>query len=187
MSTVQIAGFRHAGLYMLLAKSLQAMAGQAEKTGTPYDVVIRGRFDLVPLVPIMIYPVWNTPDVARRENLNSDGNNNNNNENDQQQQQNQQVSTLTYNTKVERVPGWIIDTGSSCQMDGFWWPRTAVLREGVIISHTADTRYKLFSWQYCDWLHIGTFNTMKKMAGIYDWVLDNYVDSGAQTFVFIGL
>lgn len=158
------AGWRHAGLYMLLSESLAMAVRQAEATQSPYDVVIRGRFDLVPLVPIRILPVWNTPDIQRRVNLkivDSD-------------------EMIADNAKKEKVPGWIIDTGSSCEMDGFWWPRTAILREGVIISHTADTRYKLFSWQYCDWLHIGTYNTMKRMADLYPWALYNYVDSGAQ-------
>jgi hypothetical protein len=147
----KLAGHRHAGLYMLLSRALQ----MAVRRGG-YDVVIRGRFDLVPLVPLSILSVWATPDPVRS------------------------ASAGATPSSSQLIPSWVLDTGAACEAQGFWWPRTAVLRDGVIVAHMADTRFKLFSWQYCDWLHVGTFATMSKLAGLHDWAMRNYADSGAQ-------
>ena len=49
-----------------------------------------------------------------------------------------------------------------------------------ILKPPADTRYKFFGWQICDWMEVGTADTMAKLGGLFDWINDNYVFSAAQ-------
>lgn len=65
-------------------------------------------------------------------------------------------------------------------MDDAWYPRNLIVEEGKTIRHIADTRFKLFGWQSCDWLDIAPYNTMVKMNSLYDWIRKYNVYSGAQ-------
>ena len=75
---------------------------------------------------------------------------------------------------------YVLDVGSSCKMQGAWWPQRTVLEPGKVLKHMADTRFKLFTWQVCDWIEIGHYDTMMKVANIFDWIVENNVFSGAQ-------
>jgi hypothetical protein len=77
-------------------------------------------------------------------------------------------------------PRWLLDVGAHCKMDGVWYPRTMVVEDGKLIRHTADTRFKLFGWQACDFLDVGTFETTRRFAGLLRWILRNNVYSVAQ-------
>ena len=86
---------------------------------------------------------------------------------------------------VDDVPAhgpyeYALNLGSSCLMDGMWWPQWARFGDGKLLKHYADTRMKYFSWQVCDWIEIGTFRTMSVTARLYDWVQENNVFSAAQ-------
>jgi hypothetical protein len=84
----------------------------------------------------------------------------------------------------QRLPGdparYLVDLGSHCRMDGVWYPRTVVVEDGKTIRHIADTRFKLFGWQSCDWLDVGTFDTIAKFGALLDWIRNNNVYGGAQ-------
>jgi hypothetical protein len=88
----------------------------------------------------------------------------------------QSVSASTGKSVVE----YALDVGSSCHMDGVWWPQFAKFGEGKVLKHYADTRMKYFSWQVCDWMDIGTYETMKHFTTIFDWMIDGNVHSAAQ-------
>lgn len=75
---------------------------------------------------------------------------------------------------------FVLDVGSSCLMDGMWWPQYVRFGDGRVLKHYADTRMKYFSWQVCDWIDIGTYGTMKTLTGIFDWIVENNVHSAAQ-------
>ena len=75
---------------------------------------------------------------------------------------------------------FVLDLGVHCQMDGIWYPRALIVEPGKVIRHTADTRYKLFSWQACDYMDVGPWDTVKKIGGLFDWIRRFNVNSGAQ-------
>lgn len=73
-----------------------------------------------------------------------------------------------------------LDLGAHCEMDGVWYPRRLVVEPDKVLRHTADTRFKLFAWQACDWMDVMPFATMKKAADVFTWIRANNVYSGAQ-------
>jgi hypothetical protein len=81
---------------------------------------------------------------------------------------------------AEAASRYELDLGAHCDMEGAWFPRKLVVEPGKFLRHTADTRYKLFGWQVCDWIDVATYDTMIHLAGIYSWVKRHNVFSGAQ-------
>nr|ACI16026.1 hypothetical protein [Bodo saltans] len=78
------------------------------------------------------------------------------------------------------VVEYALDVGSSCHMDGVWWPQYAKFGEGKVLKHYADTRMKYFSWQVCDWMDIGTYETMKTFTTMFDWMIEGNAHTAAQ-------
>jgi hypothetical protein len=65
-------------------------------------------------------------------------------------------------------------------MQGLSWPQTAVVEPGKLLRHYADSRFKLFAWQACDWIDVGPVDAMRVLAGLAQWVDTHYVFSVAQ-------
>jgi hypothetical protein len=75
---------------------------------------------------------------------------------------------------------YALDVGVHCRMEGAWFPRHLVVEEGKFLRHHADTRFKLFAWQVCDYIDIAPYKTMAKLADLMNWIKRNNVFSGAQ-------
>lgn len=118
-----------------------------------YDIVIRTRWDLFPAARFSFTPLQPHPEGA--------------------------AAGVAGVARADRRR-FLLDMRVACSMDGVWYPQRLVVEEGKVIRHLADTRFKLFAWQSCDWLDVGLFETMKKFGRIFDWIRENNVFSGAQ-------
>lgn len=156
-------GFPHAGLYFLMSKVIQLVMAHE----TRFDIIIRSRFDVVPLVPMRIIRVWKEGQIPTTKAFKA--------------KVQQSLNTgAALSTLIEDSVEYVVDFGASCEMQGVWWPQYSVIHEGKILKPPADTRYKFFGWQVCDWMEIGTYGTMGKLGGLMGWITDNYVFSAAQ-------
>eukprot|EP00759_Apiculatamorpha_spiralis_P044155 PhF_6_TR41286/c0_g1_i2/m.62462 len=68
----------------------------------------------------------------------------------------------------------------SCLVDGHWWPQHALLDQNKVIKHFADTRFRLYTWQTCDWIEIGGAQAMQTYASIWNWSVNNLVHAYSQ-------
>ena len=75
---------------------------------------------------------------------------------------------------------YVLNMGASCKLDEVWWPQYATFEDNKILKSYQDTRFKLYGWQVCDWIEIGTTPTILKLEGIYDYAVDNYIFAVAQ-------
>lgn len=116
-----------------------------------FDVVIRSRFDLFAAVP------FHFTRIHRAD-----------------------IDFTVAHPNSSASFAYALDVGSSCMMDGMWWPQFAEFHDGKVLKHYADTRMKYFSWQVCDWIDIGTMSTMKEIATIFDWMVEQNGNSAAQ-------
>lgn len=151
---LQANGLLHPGLYFTLVRSLLLVYD----SNIPFDIVIRSRFDIAPTVPLHFTRINGEFAAAPAPGGDS----------------------VPRRSGQQRHVEYALDVGSSCHMDGVWWPQFAKFGEGKVLKHYADTRMKYFSWQVCDWMDIGTYDTMKIFTSMFDWMVDNNVHSAAQ-------
>jgi hypothetical protein len=165
-------GFFHPGLYFTLARSLELVA----ESKIHFDVIIRTRFDIFPAVPFQFIRMRreggamssgvgsSVPPDRRSAVLGSPGS----------------EATRALYAQPDDPYEYAIDFHASCDLDGVWWPQFAKFGEGKVLKHYADTRMKFFSWQVCDWLDVGTRNTVLHTGTIFNWVHETNAISAAQ-------
>ena len=179
-------GFHHPGLYFLVQQSLQLMVG----SGLPFDVVIRTRFDVFPGVPFYFVPLpeaaWGDGRASQLllppqgfpgrtdEQAASGGGATDSNATDAGS------GGAAGGSAGRTSPRFGLDLGSTCGMHSMWWPQTVIVEERKVLRHYADTRFKYFAWQACDWMDIAPYNTSVAVGNLLDWALQNNLFSGAQ-------
>jgi hypothetical protein len=153
-ATLEQNGFPQTGLYYTLSRSLKMV----ELSGLTFDIVVRTRFDIYPSVPLTFLPVRYS--VGTKDSSKS--------------------AKGSEDSSAPTEDGWMLDVGSSCQLQGAWFPQRVVLRPGHVLKHYADTRFKLIGWQVCDWMEIGDYSSMMKIGNQFDWLIENNVFSSSQ-------
>ena len=167
-------GFAHPGLYYTTARSLFLV----QNSGMEFDVVIRTRFDLLPTVPLVIrIAVSDSATHAPKSLPTQVGGHSDFGVSSPLVTNVTNQSAGKLGTEARR---YLVDVGSSCKMQGMWWPQRSLIAPNKILKHFADTRYKLFEWQVCDWIEVGDYATMMQFGRIYEWALENNVFSAAQ-------
>jgi len=90
--------------------------------------------------------------------------------------------------KVTRDPetsgGYVLRLPYACKIDGHWWPQFGLFDSNKIIKHFADTRFRFFTWQTCDWIEVGGAQAMKTFGRIFNWSVENVVNAYSQNVDF---
>lgn len=170
MSHNLLHGFANAGMYICQSKVLE-LVREFQPHGN-FDVIIRSRMDIFPVAPLVVTRVWRKPfDRIAAESADLAV---------ALEQQALRGEALTLSSQIMSRVEYVLNMGASCKLDQIWWPQYATFSEGKLLKSYQDTRFNLFGWQVCDWVEIGTANTVLQLEGLYQFATDNYVFGAAQ-------